>query len=140
MLTKAVGQDLPSLAHVRWTLTVTSRNACCTNCLVEGTIAHSVKDLLEIRMAYQLASVIADTSSPAPCQAVCYLNDQGTDFAGGTFRFRDGQPKSVAPVAGVSCQAREWHLENLVLLSSKSPVLLLRTYYTINVSLFQEQF
>ncbi|GAQ85647.1 hypothetical protein KFL_002470040 [Klebsormidium nitens] len=32
--------------------------------------------------------------------AVCYLNDQGTDFAGGTFRFRDGQPDSVVPLPG----------------------------------------
>ncbi|KAF3332406.1 Prolyl 3-hydroxylase 1 [Carex littledalei] len=32
--------------------------------------------------------------------AVCYLNDQGKDFKGGTLRFQDGEPSSIAPVAG----------------------------------------
>ncbi|XLR12189.1 hypothetical protein S83_040127 [Arachis hypogaea] len=31
---------------------------------------------------------------------VCYLNNYGKDFNGGLFRFRDGQPMSIMPMAG----------------------------------------
>ncbi|PKA65656.1 hypothetical protein AXF42_Ash013070 [Apostasia shenzhenica] len=32
--------------------------------------------------------------------AVCYLNNHGKDFKGGVFHFKDGEPASIAPVAG----------------------------------------
>ncbi|KAL0917166.1 hypothetical protein M5K25_012213 [Dendrobium thyrsiflorum] len=32
--------------------------------------------------------------------AVCYLNSHGKDFKGGVFRFKDGDPSSVIPIAG----------------------------------------
>ncbi|RYR01778.1 hypothetical protein Ahy_B06g080640 isoform C [Arachis hypogaea] len=31
---------------------------------------------------------------------VCYLNNYGKDFDGGLFRFQDGQPMSIMPMAG----------------------------------------
>ncbi|RYQ97253.1 hypothetical protein Ahy_B08g093281 isoform E [Arachis hypogaea] len=31
---------------------------------------------------------------------VCYLNNYGKDFNGGLFRFQDGQPMSIMPMAG----------------------------------------
>ncbi|KAL0402752.1 UNVERIFIED_CONTAM: hypothetical protein Sradi_1916000 [Sesamum radiatum] len=33
--------------------------------------------------------------------AVCYLNSYGVDFDGGLFHFQDGEPSTVAPIAGV---------------------------------------
>jgi len=38
-------------------------------------------------------------------KAVCYLNSHGKDFKGGLFQFKDGDPSSVVPVAGVSNSA-----------------------------------
>ncbi|KAK8516762.1 hypothetical protein V6N11_007527 [Hibiscus sabdariffa] len=32
--------------------------------------------------------------------AVCYLNSYGKDFEGGLFHFQDGEPKTIAPMAG----------------------------------------
>ncbi|OMO72532.1 oxidoreductase [Corchorus olitorius] len=34
--------------------------------------------------------------------AVCYLNSYQKDFEGGLFHFQDGEPKTIAPLAGVS--------------------------------------
>ncbi|RRT43573.1 hypothetical protein B296_00054858 [Ensete ventricosum] len=35
-------------------------------------------------------------------KAVCYLNSHEKDFNGGLFHFKDGEPSSIAPTAGVS--------------------------------------
>ncbi|KAJ0037551.1 hypothetical protein Pint_22495 [Pistacia integerrima] len=45
--------------------------------------------------------------------AVCYLNSYGKDFEGGLFNFQEGEPKTFAPMAGVSavteCFSRYLH-------------------------------
>lgn len=39
-------------------------------------------------------------------KAVCYLNNYGKDFKGGLFNFQDGEPKTIAPSAGVSAPVK----------------------------------
>ncbi|KAK0575292.1 hypothetical protein LWI29_036781 [Acer saccharum] len=38
--------------------------------------------------------------------AVCYLNSYEKDFKGGLFNFQDGEPKTIAPLAGVSADIK----------------------------------
>lgn len=42
-------------------------------------------------------------------KAVCYLNNYGEDFEGGVFNFQHGEPKTIAPVSGVSASVYYSH-------------------------------
>lgn len=49
-------------------------------------------------------------------KAVCYLNSYGKDFEGGLFHFQDGEPKTIAPMVGVSASVQYFLIICLLLL------------------------
>ncbi|KAG6400420.1 hypothetical protein SASPL_137251 [Salvia splendens] len=72
-------------------------SVCLLVSLLLRLIVSSTSIMIEVLVI--LHSVSGSSAQGAP-RAVCYLNSYEVDFLGGLFHFQDGEPSTIAPMAG----------------------------------------